>query len=136
MLSRRELIAGGAAAHMAGGNAAAAQRENDSDQLQSEMRTLRDVLVSMQSQSVVATPYVNTIRERQRNFYRLNQRFPQYIDVGIRVWERMQDWHVAHQRPLSIQAGGDGRYLMEFIMTILVLKHELRDEEIGQGYER
>ena len=137
MLSRRELIAGGAAVHMAGGDKAAAARQDaDVQQLQNEMRTVRDVLVSIQTQNLVNTPTVNTIRDRQRQFYKVNQRFPQYIDVGIRVWERMQDWHIAHQRPLTIQPGSEGRFLMDFIMTVLVLKYELGENEIGQPYDR
>ena len=36
------------------------------------------------------------------SFFRLNQRFPECIDVGIRVWEQMQDWHIRHLRPLNI----------------------------------
>ena len=132
MLSRRELIAGGGAMHMAGGGAAAAQREADFSQVRDELRGIRDALV----RNPVATPTVAELRSRQRQFYKLNQRFPQYIDVGIGVWERMQDWHIVHQRPLNIQAAGDGRFMMEFVMSILVLKYELAENDIGQAYDR
>lgn len=137
MLSRRELIAGGAAIPMARGEAAGAQqRDRDLDAVTSELSSVRDVLVSMQSQTIVNTPTVNQIRDRQRQFLRLNQRFPQCIDIGIRVWERMQDWHIAHHRPLTVQRGGDGHWQMEFIMTVLVLKLELAENEVGQAYDR
>ena len=122
--------------HMAGGDAAAAQRDADIERLQTEFRSVRDVLAAIHSQNAVNTPTVNTLRERQRIFYRQNQRFPQFIDVGIRVWELMQDWHIAHQRPLTIQPAGEGRFMMEFLMTVLVLKHELGENEIGQPYDR
>jgi hypothetical protein len=131
MLSRRDLLAGGAAAPFA-----ARQSDGDVDALQAEMRTVRDVLIAFQSTNVVATTVVNGLRDRQRVFFRVNQRFPQCIDVGIRVWERMQDWHIAHQRPLTIQVGGDGRFMMDFILSTLVLKNELGDNEIGQAYDR
>ena len=133
MLSRRELIAGGAAAHMAAGSAAAAQRDGDNSR---QLESIRDALNELRQDHTVVTPAVSQIRTEQRNFFRLNQRFPQCIDVGIRVWERMQDWHIAHQRPLTIQRTGDGYWQMDFIMTVLVLKHELPENEIGRAYDR
>ena len=136
MLSRRELIAAGAAmGHSRAGDASAAQRGSDNDAaVVAELRSIRDVLAALQNK--VATPTVNQIRERQRGFFRLNQRFPEYIDVGIRVWERMQDWHIENDRVLNIQRAGDGRWQMDFIQSVLVLKHELPENEIGQAYER
>jgi hypothetical protein len=118
--------------HMAGGGAAAAQRDADLGGIREDLQGIRAALAG----SAVVTPTVTELRNRQRQFYKLNQRFPQYIDVGMGVWERMQDWHIAHQRPLNIQAAGDGRFMMEFLMTILVLKYELAENDISQGYDR
>ena len=135
MLSRRELIAGGAAAHLAGGGASAAQRSSDDDN-GPELQSIREALDAIRGQHAVTTPAVSQLRDRQRQFFRLNQRFPECIDVGIRVWEQMQDWHIRHLRPLNIGRTGDGRWQMDFIMSVLVLKHELPENEIGQPYDR
>jgi hypothetical protein len=138
MLSRRELIAGGAAAHMARGDAAAAQggdRGGDADSARA-LKGISDILDQIRGQSAITTPVVAQLRDRQRQFYRINQRFPECIDVGIRVFEQMQDWHIRHLRPLNINRGGDGRWQMDFILSVLVLKHELPDNEIGQPYDR
>ena len=124
MLSRRELIAGGAAMTQAGAGG----------DLSDELESIRRVLLAMQNKA--ATPDVGQIRERQRGFLRLNQRFPECIDVGIRVWERMQDWHIENRRALTIQRAGDGRWQMDFILSVLVLKHELPENEIAQAYDR
>jgi hypothetical protein len=135
MLSRRELIAGGAGVHLAGGPAVAAQRaqrDPDLDRVMSEVQGIRTLLTA----NPVSTPTVTILRDRQRQFFRLNQRFPECIDVGIRIWEQMQDWHIRNLRPLTINRSGDGRWQMEFILSILVLKHELPENEIGQGYDR
>lgn len=136
MLSRRELIAGGAAITQSrAAEAVAAQRDSGSnDGTVTELRSIRDVLVALQNKA--ATPTVNQIRDRQRNFLRLNQRFPECVDVGIRVWERMQDWHIDNGRVLTIQRAGDGRWQMDFILSVLVLKHELPENEVGQPYDR
>ena len=135
MLSRRELIAGGAAVHVSRGDAAAAQRDSDDDTAP-QLRSIRDVLDAIRRQYTVTTPVVNQLRDRQRQFFRLNQRFPECIDVGIRIWEHMQDWHIRHLRPLNINRAGDGRWQMDFILSVLVLKHELPENEVGQPYDR
>ena len=134
MLSRRELIAGGAGgAYLRGGDEAAAQQGSDRD-YSNELRAIRDALASLRNKASTST--VNEIRDRQRTFFRLNQRFPECVDVGIRVWERMQDWHIDNGRVLTIQRAGDGRWQMDFIMSVLVLKHELPENEVGQPYDR
>lgn len=132
MLSRRELIAGGAGIHLARGDAAAAQNERELKELRQEVGEIRSILMA----NPVATTTVRTLRERQRQFFRVNQRFPECIDVGINIWEQMQDWHIRNLRPLNMNRGGDGFWQMDFIMTVLVLKHALGDNEIGQPYDR
>jgi hypothetical protein len=132
MLTRRELIAGGAAVtQLKPEAAAAAQREQD---YTDELQRIGDLLLALRSK--VTTREVNEIRERERSFLRLNQRFPQCVDVGIRVWERMQDWHIENGRVLTIQRAGDGHWQMDFIMSVLILKLELKDDEIGLAYDR
>ena len=133
MLSRRELIAGGAAiTQVRADDAAAAQR--GTEDLSDELRSIRDAVTALRSRA--ATPTVTQIRQRQREFFRLNQRFPECIDVGIRVWEQMQDWHIDNARVLTIQRAGEGRWQMDFIMSVIVLKHELPENEVGQAYDR
>jgi hypothetical protein len=136
MLSRRELIAAGAGMHMARGDAAAAQDKGSDADSARALRGISDILDQIRGQSAITTPVVAQLRDRQRQFYRINQRFPECIDVGIRVFEQMQDWHIRHLRPLNINRGGDGRWQMDFILSVLVLKHELPENEIGQPYDR
>jgi hypothetical protein len=121
---------------MAAGDAAAAQRggaDNDNSQ---ELRSIRDVLNAIREDYATQAATVASLRTQQRLFYRLNQRFPQCIDVGIRVWERMQDWHIAHNRPLNLQRTNDGNWQMDFIMTVIVLKHEMAENDISLAYDR
>ncbi len=135
MLSRRELIAGGAVmSQMKAGEAAAAQRGGAGEDYSDELRSIQTALAGLAN--TVTTPTVTEIRDRQRQFLRLNQRFPQFIAVGIRVFERMQDWHINNGRVLTIQRGGDGDWQMDFLMSVLVLKLELPENEIGQAYDR
>ena len=135
MLSRRELFTGGAAMLTVGGQEAVAQQRSGAcEDYSDELRSIQSTLAGFTNR--VSTPTVVELRDRQRAFLRLNQRFPQCIAVGIRVWERMQDWHIGNQRPLTIQRAGDGEWQMDFIMSVLVLKLELHENEVGVAYDR
>jgi hypothetical protein len=60
-------------------------------------------------------PALSQLRTSQRSFLRSNQRYPEYIEVGVEVWEQMYDWHV-HLRDRRCRFGvlGDGRYGMGY----------------------
>jgi hypothetical protein len=90
----------------------------------------------LQGRSAPSWQTVDQIRERQRTFLRVNQRFPDRIDVGVRIWERMYDWHILNQRELKIGRAADGRLEMEFMFTGLVLRTDFPDLEIGVPYDR
>jgi hypothetical protein len=137
MLTRRELFGGVVAARL-GNRGALEQRESQGTQADEDMlRELRGINASLRI--AVHTPaddQVAIIRERQRSHLRVSQRFPDYIDVGIRVWERLQDWHVQYMRPLNIARAGDGRWNMEFIHTTIVLRTDIAENDIGMVYDR
>ena len=81
------------------------------------------------------SPELAKIREQQRTFLRGNQKFPDFIDVGIRVWEDVVDWHVRHGQPLNLSRAVDGRYLMLVHVTTLVLRSDQADAyEIGRAH--
>jgi len=132
MLSRRDLLASGAAFTQVRREAAdAAQRCDDNGP---ELNSIRDALRELRHPA--ASPHVAQVRERQRAFLKQNQRFPDFIDVGIRVWEGLQDWHVENRQELKISRSADGRYIMEFMLTHLVLRPELPEGDIGLAYDR
>ena len=76
---------------------------------------------------------ITTIREAQRQFLRANQRYPEYIEVGISVWEQMYDWHIHTQQPLSLVRLADGRYGMATLMSTLVLTVGAAASYVGPG---
>jgi hypothetical protein len=85
--------------------------------------------------AVETSPELARIREQQRIFLRANQKFPDYIEVGIRVWESVFDWHVRHQQPLSVARNAEGRYTMAVVFSILVLRPELAESYVGIGMD-
>ncbi len=76
---------------------------------------------------------LRTIRDAQTAFLRANQRFPEFIEVGIGVWEQLWDWHVhTGQQPVIGQVS-DGRYGMKVFLTTLVLHPGATTAYVGPG---
>jgi hypothetical protein len=143
MLTRRNLFTGGLLAGMAGGSAQArGMGQMGSDQSDKSIDALRKVLEDIRSdfrndRSCTPTPCseVELIRQQQRLFLKASNKFPDFIDVGIDVWERLCDWHVKNQQRLAISRMSDGRYAMTFGVTTIVLRHEMTGNYVGLGYD-
>ena len=81
------------------------------------------------------SPELARIREQQRVFLRANQKFPDYIEIGIGVWESICDWHVRHLLPIQVTRTPDGRYAMPVMLTNLVLRPEQAESFVGFGFD-
>jgi len=134
MLSRRDLIASGAAMTQVRPAAVEAAQRNGSDIDNAALQGILDALRDLRHPA--ASPIVSQVRDRQRAFLRQNQRFPEFIDIGIRIWELLQDWHIENGQEMKIARAADGRYTMEFMTTQLVLRPDIADNEIGLAYDR
>jgi hypothetical protein len=75
------------------------------------------------------------IRQQQRIFLKASHKYPDFIEVGVSVWERVCDWHVRHQLPLTVVRRDDGRYTMAFMFTTLVLRPDQADAYVSFGYD-
>jgi hypothetical protein len=80
-------------------------------------------------------PELARIRDQQRVFLKANQKYPDFIEVGIDVWENVVDWHIRHQQPLSVSRSSEGRYIMAVGFTTLILRPELSDNYVGPGMD-
>ena len=136
-MERRNLVGGGlmasAAALLAADAppAAAAQRDGlDTQPIVRALEELRRVIDRGQDVS----PELTRIREQQRVFLRANQKFPDFMEVGSAVWERVYDWHVRHQQPLAI-ARTEGRYVMTVMFTTLLLRPDQDPNYVGFGFD-
>jgi hypothetical protein len=136
MVERRDVIGGGLAAGVAallgGEPAQAAQRSSASDDPDTAraVDALRTMLVHQHE-----SPDVDQIRAQQRMFLKTSQKFPDFIDVGIDVWEHMHDWHVKNRQPLTIVRTNDGHYGMAFAVTTLILQPQQSGTYISWGYD-
>ena len=85
--------------------------------------------------AVQTSPELASIRDQQRIFLKANQKFPDFIEVGLSVWESVVDWHIRHQQPLSVSRSAEGRYIMAAGFTTLILRPELSDNYVGPGMD-
>lgn len=138
MMERRNLVGGGllagAAALLGEGvpAAAAAQRgDNDVDAVVSAIDRLKDAV----QQRLAVPPELRRIRDQQHTYLKSNQKFPDFIEVGIDIWESVHDWHVRHQQPISMTRAADGRYVMTVMFTTLILRPDQAGNYVGFAFD-
>ncbi len=138
MVERRDLLGGGLAAGLAAafGGPAGEQARRDPADDSAELKVADAIDKLRQSiERQHESPEVALIRSQQRTFLKANQKFPDFMDVGIDVWEHMHDWHVKTRQPLTIVRTNDGRYGMVFGVTTLMLQPQQVGSYISWGYD-
>lgn len=140
MVERRALVGGGLVAGLTAlvgeSSAAAAAADDDNQQISGAIERLRKTFESQFDQSYASLWHgIARIRQQQRQWMRSTQKFPDFIDIGLDVWDNVYDWHVAHQQPISMGRATDGRYTMVFMFTTLVLRPEQAVDYVGFAYD-
>ena len=107
--------------------------QDDRDDL-TVAKAINDLNTTVQH-AVQTSPELTRIRDQQRVFLKANQKFPDFIEVGLSVWENVVDWHVRHQQALSVSRIAEGRYIMALEFTTLILRPELSDNYVGPGMD-
>ncbi len=135
MMERRDVVGSGLlglTAVFATGSESAAALQTDSREVAREIDELRQTLDSRLDPSFSE---LREIRQQQRTFLKASQKFPDFIELGVDVWDRLYDWAGRHQVTPNIVRRDDGRYTMGFMFTTLVLRPELMDNYVGFGYD-
>lgn len=141
MVERRQLVGGGIVASLtalmgeSSASAAAAVSE-DSLQISGSIDQLRKTLEGQFDQTYTSLwRGVARVRQQQRTWMKSTMKFPDFIEIGIDVWDNLYDWHVAHQQPVSIGRAADGHYTMTFMFTTLVLRPEQTPDYVGFPFD-
>ena len=112
------------------------QSSRADEQTAAALREIRDELrLQRGACSPAACGHVDSIRAQQRTFLKTRGKFPDFIDIGIAVWEALYDWHLQARQKPEVARMPDGRYGMSFMMTTLVLRHDITETYIGIGYD-
>jgi hypothetical protein len=136
MFTRRELFGGAVGAGLTGGTEAVQVDRQEFLKLVDVLEDIRNELRAQRDTcSTGVCVEVETLRTRQREFLRSNNKFPDFIEVGLDVWDRLHDWHVRNRLPVNIVRLQDGRYAMPFGLSHLVLRPEAVASFVGYGFD-
>jgi hypothetical protein len=79
---------------------------------------------------------IGPVRDQIKAFLRSAGKFPDYIDVGIDVWQQVYDWHVRYRQPLNVGRNAEGRYTIVLMTTTVVMRPDLiAGSYIGVPYD-
>jgi hypothetical protein len=140
MIERRTLMSAGLAAGVASMAPApsveAAQRGDTTDGASRAVDELRQEILR-QFDTTEGRPWrtVGRIREQQRQWLRSTQKYPDFMEIGLDVWDSMQDWHVRERLPLNATRLADGRYAMLFSFTTLILRTDAMPDYVGPAFD-
>jgi len=112
--------------------AAAADLEGVSDSIDQLRRTVERQFANVYTDKWQG---VARIRQQQHTWMRSTQKYPDFIEIGLDVWDNIYDWHVVHQQPLNVTRTPDGRYSMVFMFTTLLLRPEQATDYVGFAYD-
>ena len=128
MITRRELL---------GGTIVVGATEVGAVSLQGEEQLLGSILRELQQLRQAASlgaEAVGRIRDVRKAHLKQTGRFPEFVDVGVDVFEGVIDWLTALEQPVSVTQQGDGRYSLPLLGTTVVLRPDYPDNYVGQGY--
>jgi hypothetical protein len=140
MFQRRELMGGwlvaGIASLMATNAEAAPAAADGDEETAIAVNRFREVYERQLEQVYDARwKGVIKVRQQQRTWLLATRKYPDFIEIGLDVWDNVYDWHVVYQQPMSVQRLADGRYGMVFMFTTLLLRTDLNPEFVGYPFD-
>lgn len=138
MVQRRELVGGGLVAGLATlmTSSAEAAPASDDEQTAGAIHRLRESF-ERQFDQVYSDKWrgVSRVRKQQRTWMLATRRYPDFLEIGLDVWDNVYDWHVAFQQTLNVTRLADGRYAMAFMFTTLLLRPDQAPDFVGYPFD-
>jgi hypothetical protein len=75
------------------------------------------------------------VRSQQHTWMQSARKYPDFIEIGLDVWDNVYDWHVAYQQPVNVTRLTDGRYTMTFMFTTLLLRPDQAADFVGFAFD-
>jgi hypothetical protein len=142
MLTRRALLTGGmltgtaAGAGAAPGASDAPQSSRGSGNSDEQMvKALEAITDQLKAAGGSNNGEVGTIRLLQREFLKGHGKFPDFIEIGIDIWESVVNWHVRTRQQPQVTRTAEGRYSIAVFQTNLILRHDVSNNYIGAPYD-
>jgi len=139
MVQRRDLVGGGLVAGLATlmtTRAEAADSPAGDDGSAAAIDRFREAF-ERQFDQVYSAKWrgVSRVRQQQRTWMLATRKYPDFIEIGLDVWDNVYDWHVAYQQPLNVTRLSDGRYAMTFMFTTLLLRSDQSPDFVGYAFD-
>jgi len=140
MLERRRVIGSGVVAGVTGllglSTGANAAPADDDGRTAAAIDRLRATLEKQfEACELGDCSHISRLRTIQRNWLASREKYPDFIDVGIAIWERAYDWHVKSQQRPDARRLADGRYAMTFMFTTLLLRPDQPPDYVGPPFD-
>ena len=142
MISRRVLLGGSVfgVASVDGGMAGEQPVPADPRQVRELIGEVREIGEELRLANTAAftgtSLYAEKLRDQMVVFLRANNKYPDYLDVGIQVFHAMYDWHIHNRLPLVVGRSADGRYGLGFMFSRLILRPDAVPDFIGIAYDQ
>ncbi len=136
MLTRREWLGGGVLGAGVTGEQQAPFNREQADGIVRSLETLAEEAVNASRGCYTGVcSAAAKIRDGFALYFRTNQKFPDFCDVGVNVFHDIYDWHVRNRQPLNVGRTPDGRYGISFMFSRLVLRPDVVPDYIGLPYD-
>lgn len=138
MVRRRELVSGGIVAGLATLTASRAEGAPALDDEQAARAITRlGEIFERHFDQVYPGKWrgIARVRHQQRTWMMATRKYPDFLEIGLDVWDNVYDWHVAYQQPLNVTRLADGRYAMAFMFTTLLLRPEQAPDFVGYPFD-
>jgi len=97
-------------------------------------QTLQEIRNAIRAHVDRTSPVVlEAIRRVQRAFLLANQKYPDYIEVGVNVWEQLYAWKIHTLQVPDISVLPTGRYGMPALQSLFVLRVNADPNYLGPG---
>jgi hypothetical protein len=105
--------------------------ERQLSEIADALKDLRKAMEAPQGAFVEILP----IRQKQVDYLKATNKFPDFIDVGLDVWFAVHDWHIKHLQQPALGRDANGRYTMSVLGTQLVMRPDLVPTFISAPYD-
>jgi len=96
---------------------------------------LKEIRKALENSQGSVVTEIAGVRQKQIEYLRATNKFPDFIDVGLDVWFGVHDWHIKHLQQMVIGRDGNGRYTITLMSTQLVMRPDLVPTFVSAPYD-
>jgi hypothetical protein len=147
MMSRRTVLQGpalggllaslapaaGAGAVAPPGAAPAAQKDADQQAMREVTTAIHDLRDEIKRQEGFWE--LGAVRDPIRTFLRSAGKFPDFLEVGVDIWQQVYDWHIRYHLAPTVGRTAEGRYTILLMATTIVMRVETQPGFVGVPFD-